>query len=312
VKTNLRRYEYSVDLRNNRKLRIVMPLSCAILTSSLKRFVPACLALSILLTGKPLSAQTKTTQWWPSTGTVILGGGHVSDATSADMAKRLIALAGGPDALIVIIPTADNLLPPQVGRRGKASNPEDIKAWWKSMGANNVAILHTRDQKVANSEVFVKVLRAAGAVFIQGGQSMLLEAAYRGTLVEKELKALLARGGTIAGNSAGSIAIGCMWLTWTPDPFGIRTQDLGLLPNVAVSPHADAATDYSTDSEVLKYLVGHPGPIGIDIDENTLLILGKGHAEVSGVGHVTIIDATRDKTKPVYNLKPGIYDNLKY
>jgi cyanophycinase len=270
-----------------------------------------CMTMAIVLMALPIRlVAQKSKQWWPSTGTLILGGGHLSLATTADLAKRLIILAGGADGLIVIIPTADNLLPPQVGRPGEASKPGDIIAWWKSMGANNVVILHTRDRQVANSDSFAKVLRAAKAAYLSGGQSLLLENTYRGTLVETELKALLARGGVIAGNSAGSVAIGSMWLSWMPDPFGKRTNDLGLLPNVAISPHADAARDYSTDTEVLKYLISHPGPVGIDIDEDTLLILNNTNAEVTGVGHVTIIDATKDKTKPVLNLTAGTY-NLK-
>ena len=139
---------------------------------------------------------------------------------------------------------------------------------------------------------------------------MILENIYCGTLVEKELKALLSRGGVIGGSSAGAIIIGDMWLTWTPE-FGKRTNDLGILPNVAVSPHANAARDYSVDEEVLKYIVVHPGIIGIDIDEDTILILNKQTAEVIGKGHVSILDAAVNKTKPVLLLSGGQQYNLQ-
>jgi len=179
------------------------------------------------------------------------------------------------------------------------------------MGANNVVILHTRDRKTANSESFCKVLRSAKAVFMSGGQSLLLENTYRGTQTGLELKALLARGGIVAGDSAGAVAIGCIWLTWLPDPFGKRADELSLLPSVTISPHANAAKGFVTDDEVLKYLTAHPAFVGIDIDEDTMLILNKSDAEVIGKGHVSILDAKKDKTKPVLVLTAGVYRNFQ-
>jgi len=141
-----------------------------------------------------------------------------------------------------------------------------------------------------------------------GGQSMVLEATYLGTLVQRELQALLDRGGVLAGDSAGAIAIGCFWLTMTPEGFGKRTDDLCLLPKVAVSPHANRPRDYSVDSAVLGYLANHSGPmgtIGIDIDENTVLVLKMGTADVFGTGNVSFIDVARDAQKPYLRLSPG-------
>jgi cyanophycinase len=157
---------------------------------------------------------------------------------------------------------------------------------------------------MANSDSLAKILRSATGVFITGGQSMILENIYCRTLVEKELKALLSRGGVVAGSSAGAIIIGDMWLTWTP-AFGKRTNDLGLLPNVAVSPHANAARDYSVDDETLKYLAVHPTIVGINIDEDTILILDEQNAQVIGRGHVSIINTAVDKMKPMLRLSGG-------
>jgi cyanophycinase len=257
-------------------------------------------AIVIMFMGSPVTGITQTTlRWWPTAGTVMLSGGHLSDATAEDFARRLISLAGGPNSLIVIIPTAN-----------PNADTAELKHWLESKGANHVIILDTRIKQVANADSFAKVLRSANAVFMTGGQSLVLENTYRGTLVEQELKALLARGGVIAGDSAGAIAIGCMWLTWLPDPFGKRSDGLCLLPQVAVSPHASAAKGYVVDQEVLKYLVAHPAVIGIDLDEDTMLILDQSSAEVIGKGHVSILDATKNKTKPMLSLIAGEHHNL--
>ena len=230
----------------------------------------------------------------------MLGGGGLTGETSKEFIRRLIALAGGLNSLIVIIPTANP----------KADTAE-LRRSFLSEGARHVIILNTRSRQVANSDSFVRILRSAKAVFLTGGQPLLLENTYRGTLTEKELKALLSRGGVIAGDSAGAISIGCLFLSWLPDPFGKRADELCLLPNVAVSPHADAAIGYNVDQEVLKYLSSHPNVIGIDIDENTMLIINRGNAEVIGKGHITILDAAKDKKKPVLSLAAGEQRSLK-
>jgi len=257
-------------------------------------------AIIFITLGKPVAGITQTTNhWWPATGKVMLGGGHLSDTTSKDFAKRLISFAGGADALIVIIPTAN-----------PKANAGELRQWLLSEGAHNVVVLDTHSPQVANTDSFVKVLRSAGGVFMTGGQSLILGNTYRGTLVERELKALLARGGVIAGDSAGSIAIGCIWLSWLPDPYGKRSDELCILPNVTVSPHANVARGFVVDEEVMKYLVAHPAITGIDIDEDTMLILGPGSAEVIGKGHVAVLDAKKDKIKPALTLTAGTHISL--
>src|SRR5262245_45426305 len=72
----------------------------------------------------PLTTAQRTTSspnlktWWPTSGTIILLGGGVADDTAKVFEDRLIALAGGPDALIVVIPTAWNFLPAQLPTSG--------------------------------------------------------------------------------------------------------------------------------------------------------------------------------------------------
>jgi len=123
--------------------------------------------------------------------------------------------------------------------------------------------------------------------------------------VERELKALLARGGVIAGDSAGAIAIGCFALGWTPDPWGITSEGLAILPNATVIPHASAVRGYVAWEEMLKYLAAHPGPVGVAIDENTALVLNGSQAEVIGSGSVALVDPAKDKVKPYLVLKAG-------
>ena len=248
--------------------------------------------------------------WWPVAGAVILEGGHVEGPTFDLVAKRLITLAGGPDALIVIIPTANEAVAPRIRGTGPAFDTELLKQELTSRGAHRVAILHTRDRRIANSEEFAKLLREAGGVWIPGGGARLLEQTYGGTLVERELRAVLARGGVLAGDSAGAIALGCYSLGWTPDPWGILSTGFAALPHATVLPHASAAQGYVPWEETLRYLAAHPGPTGLVIDENTAIILKGSDAEVVGAGSVALVDAAKDKVKPYLVLRSGDIRNM--
>src|ERR1041385_5631026 len=152
-------------------------------------------------------------RWWPQRGAVILAGGGLQQATADKFVDSLIALAGGPEAHIVIIPTAFDRLPPRLPGREPAS-VATVRKHFASRGAKHVVFLHTSDRRVANTAAFVEPLKQANVVFITGGRSRVVDETYHGTLVERELKALLTRGGVLGGDSAGAIALGCFWLGW--------------------------------------------------------------------------------------------------
>jgi cyanophycinase len=267
--------------------------------------VLAVMAIAMLALVSASSGAQQSTRWWPASGTVILEGGGIQPATFDAVAKRLIGLAGGPESLIVIIPTANEAVAPRLRGTGPAFDPVELVRLLEAKGAHRVAIVHTRDKAVANSDSFVRSLRAARGVWIPGGGARILENTYRGTLVARELAAVLARGGVLVGDSAGAIALGCFMLGWTPDPWGIVVDGLAALPRVAVIPHANAARGYSPADETLKYLIAHPGPVGAVIDENTALVLKGTSAEVIGVGSAVLIDPAKDKTKPYLVMRAG-------
>ena len=142
----------------------------------------------------------------------------------------------------------------------------------------------------------------------------MLDQTYHGTLVERELKALLARGGVLAGDSAGSITLGCFWLAWNSRQQSLErtTEGLCTLPRVTVTPHIQKIDGDEQTADIRAYIVSHPETIGINISENTMLVLRESIAEVLGVGGVTIFDTAKDNTKPYLRLFAGTrYDLTK-
>ena len=100
----------------------------------------------VLFAGVSLSAY----EHGPDKGTLVIVGGNMQDPA---IVKRFIDLAGGPDAPIVIIPTA--------GEDDEYDNYWSGLKQWRENGAKNLTVLHTRDSKVANTEAFVKPIQAA-------------------------------------------------------------------------------------------------------------------------------------------------------
>ena len=122
----------------------------------------------------------------PPRGTILVVGGGQQ---GPELYKAFIDAAGGPNALIVDIPTAggDTVYPPD--HRGTAG--------LKGAGAKNVVVLHSNPNRkdLANSDSFVNIIRRAGGVWYEGGRQFRLVDSYGGTRTETEIANVLARGG---------------------------------------------------------------------------------------------------------------------
>ncbi|MBM3791930.1 MAG: hypothetical protein FJW35_16480, partial [Acidobacteria bacterium] len=139
------------------------------------------------------------TEYGPAKGSLVIAGGALRDHA---IYEKLIELAGGREALFVVVPTAGG----NRDREGKIREykEEDVTAPWLKRGLKNVKMLHTHDPKVADTEEFVKDLKQAGAVWFNGGRQWNIVDSYAGTLTYTEFHKVLERGGVIGGSSAGA------------------------------------------------------------------------------------------------------------
>ncbi len=204
---------------------------------------------------------------------VVVGGGRLTD----EIVGRFAELAGGPEARLVVIPTASS--------DGSIPDADAIAELWRERGIGNTILLHTRDSDKADEYAFVAPLRDATAVWIGGGQQSRLAAAYVGTKVQSELQALLKRGGVIGGSSAGAaIQSGVMIAGGNPVPKITRGFDL--LPNTIIDQHF---LQRSRINRLIEAVSQHPRRMGIGIDESTALIVTGNRARVIGASYVTVV-----------------------
>lgn len=205
---------------------------------------------------------------------MIAGGGRLPD----EVFGRFLELAGGKDARIILIPTARS---PAYDHSDPAA---DLKSW-TSRGVASARLLHTRSRATADDPAFAAPLADATGVWIGGGTQSRLSEAYAGTEVERQLRALLGRGGVIGGSSAGAaIMTRVMIAGGKADP--IEGRGFDLLPGAVVDQHFLKRNRLAR----LTALLGrHPDLIGFGIDEGTALIVDVRGRRIDVVGDSSVV-----------------------
>jgi cyanophycinase len=199
----------------------------------------------------------------------------------------------GRDAPIVVIPSAleDRDLKDRLAFLAKRHG--------EIFRSSDVVILHTRDRAVADSAEFVKPLLRARGVWMMGGETEYLLKTYQGTRTERELKALLARGGVVGGTSAGAII---QTSTLLDTDGRTLVPGFSLISGVLVWPHW---SERRKEADLVKYTAQIHAPLGIGIDEATAIVVHGNAFEVVGEGHVGIVDGSTHDGKGYYLLSSG-------
>ena len=252
----------------------------------------AAFAIAALL-GAAVPAQAAPVVKGPEHGALIIaGGGNLGP----EIVGRFITLAGGPEAEIVVIPTADG--------EAKYGPDCDCLNIFRKLGATHLTVLHTIDRKEADSEAFVSPLRRARAVWFVGGRQWHLVDSYLGTRTEAEIKAILARSGVVGGTSAGASIQASYMVRGARSGNEVMMapgyeQGFGLITGAAVDQHVTARHREGDLDAVVK---AHPDVLGIGIDQSTAIEVGRDGFKVLGVGHVFIHDGTEQPNGGHYYL----------
>jgi cyanophycinase len=210
-------------------------------------------------------------------GFILLEGGAEFGGQMAVPDRLAIQLAGGPDALISILPTA---AAPDNNHQRAGQNGVN---WFKHLGATNVSSLPLIDNTSANDPVIVEVLSHARLIYLLGGFPRHLAQTLRESRSWQAIFSAHQKGAVIAGSSAGAMAL-CEYYY---DPGSCRVMDgLKLIDGICVLPHHN--TFGQTWAARLRKLL--PNTILLGIDEETGVICGvsEGLGRVHGKGKITL------------------------
>jgi cyanophycinase len=165
-------------------------------------------------------------------GILLLEGGCEFQGEMEEPDKKALALAGGKNARVVIIPTAaaaDN----NSKRAGHTASK-----WFRTLGARHISALPIIDKNSANDPELSTELDHANLIYILGGFPGYLDHTLKESRCLNALWVAYEKGAVIAGSSAGAMVL-CEWYF---DPANKKIQKgIGILKNVILIPHHDTS-----------------------------------------------------------------------
>jgi len=244
-------------------------------------------------------ATTARTRDGTRSGFLIPIGGAEEKIGDSRILSQFIALCGGEDASIAVIPTASQL-------DDTGSRYEEV---FGRLGAKHVQALPFKTREDCEREDWLDVLRTADGIFMTGGNQLRLSTILGGTPVALALRNASARGAHVAGTSAGAgfmsehmIAFGGEGLL---PRAGLVTMAPGLgLTNKVVVDHHFA--ERARLGRLMTALGFNPFAVGLGLDEDTAAFIGPDDVlEVVGSGTVTLVDPSDIQHSNLYSRAEG-------
>jgi cyanophycinase len=217
---------------------------------------------------------------------VIIGGGEDRERDKTIL-SRVIELAGGSDAKIVVLTAASTVQ----------------REMWKvydrafgDLGVQGRMHMAIRSREEANDRRREDDILSANAVFMTGGDQKRLLATIGGTVIDHAMhRAFKENGACIAGTSAGASAMSEHMLATGVSGESLPAKGethlaagLGFLQRVVIDQHF---SERHRLGRLLGVVAQNPYLLGIGIDEDTALVIQNGAGfEVIGKGAITLID----------------------
>ena len=261
----------------------------------------------VLLVGCTLAicvrAEAQPASHGPAKGYMLVTGG----ATEARDYQRLIELAGGKKAKIVVIPNASVTKPEtQEELQAKYCGPKSPFAAFPDVPCT---VMYTDSKTVANSEAFVAPLKTATGVWFVGGRHWRIADAYLDTLTLKEFYKVLDRGGVVGGGSAGATIQGSYMVRGSKEPDDNTIMmapghevGFGFLSNATFDQHVDVRHRENDMAAVIKV---HPDLLCFGLDQATSITIHGDTLTVNGPKRVAVWDGKDHDGKGYYYLRTG-------
>jgi cyanophycinase len=223
-------------------------------------------------------------------GTIVAIGG-AEDKTRNRAILRFVAQRVGPGPLVVLT--------------AAAAEPDD--AWrlyrdtFRNLGVKRLEHVDVRDRRQAFDDRISRAIDGARGVFFTGGDQARIAGNIADTPVCERVGAVLARGGVVAGTSAGACVISENMLV-SGDGHGAPAgavqmgRGLGFVSDVVIDMHF---SQRGRMGRLLAAIARNPGTLGIGIDEDTAIAVEDDTAQVIGSGAAWFVDGARASSSNV-------------
>jgi cyanophycinase len=188
------------------------------------------------------------------------------------------------------------VVPTAAARQGPEKAVAHATRWFKQFGLNlqELPVLKRAD---ANSKELAALARTGGFFYLVGGDPGLVAQVLRSSRVWRAIFEAWLEGSSLAGSSAGAMALGSHSLiraTW-PNRFSRRpTEALGLVPEVAVLPHFETFGHRWVESAEKEL----PGATLLGVDERSAAVWTNDEWLACGPGSVTVIKGSKPSAHP--------------
>jgi cyanophycinase len=215
-------------------------------------------------------------------GALLLAGSGEFRPPMVPVDAELLRHTPGTPPTVAILPTAAGL------EVSVSSWIRDGIAHFTALGCEAYGV-RAIDRAGVEDPVNVAAVEAADLVYLSGGSPGYLVETLRGSAAWQAIVQVWERGGTLAGSSAGAMALGEWTLVRREGQVGRMPAHwepgLNLLPGIGVIPHYDRFGPERTRARVEDA----PSTLTVlGIDEDTVILKAGGVARVLGRGTVTI------------------------
>ena len=215
--------------------------------------------------------------------------------------SRVVKESGGPEALIIVIPTASSI-PVEVG--------ENYLSAFDKLGCTNVHVMDIRKKEDSELAENIALIKKADCIMFSGGnQSKITKKIGRTTIHKILIDRYENDHLVIAGTSAGAMCMSKEMIT------GGSSTESFIKGAVGMGEGMDFISNLIIDSHFIKRgrfgrlaeaVAKFPKHFGIGLAEDTGLVIKNGHTfEVIGSGMVILFDPTKLKHNNESVLKEG-------
>jgi cyanophycinase len=218
-------------------------------------------------------------------GWIVPIGGAENKENDQRILARFVAVSGGKDADIVVIPTASRLH--ETGPR--------YENLFRELGAARVTVMDFDTRRDCQEANRLQRLEAASGIFFTGGNQLRLSTLLGGTPVATLIRRRNASGVAVGGTSAGASILSEHMIAFGDEGSSVISGSVRLAPGLGLTNRFVIDQHFRQRDRLgrlITALAYNPFAIGIGLDEDTAAFIGPDEVlEVEGSGGVTVVDA---------------------
>ena len=219
-------------------------------------------------------------------GWIVPIGGAENKENDRHILERFVAVAGGRDADIVVIPTASRL---------RETGPR-YEQLFRELGAARVNSMDFDTRRDCQEPSRLERIAEATGIFFTGGNQLRLTTLLGGTPVAKLVRSRNAQGVAVGGTSAGASILSEHMIAFGDEGSSVISGSVRLAPGLGLTNRFiidQHFTQRDRLGRLLTALTYNPFAVGIGLDEDTAAFIGPDETvEVEGSGGVTVVDAS--------------------